>query len=160
RSSGEFSRMVGDFERTGDQLTQITAAMEQLTASNGHVHESVTQVHALSNEVAGSMESSERSALLLSEATESVQELVSRFKIGRCSFDYNVERVRDLLDAVQKRLAGFESEGVNIWDQNYRPIANTNPQKFDVGYVSAFEREIQQLTEEALSRLKGGVYVL
>ncbi|MBS1131502.1 MAG: methyl-accepting chemotaxis sensory transducer, partial [Proteobacteria bacterium] len=58
RSSTEFQRMVGDFERTGDQLNQIAAAMEQLTATNGQVHEAVTQVHDLSLEVSGSMQAS------------------------------------------------------------------------------------------------------
>ena len=83
RSSGEFNRMVSDFEQTSDQLNQIASAMEELTATNGQVHDAVVQVHALSNEVSGSMQSSEQSTAKLTSATESVQELVSRFKIGR-----------------------------------------------------------------------------
>ena len=160
RSSSEFDRMVGNFERTGDQLNQIAAAMEQLTATNGQVHEAVTQVHALSNEVSGSMKSSETSTLTLSRATESVQELVSRFKIGRGSFDFNVDQARKMLDKLQDRLSVLAKHGVDIWDQNYRPIAKTNPQKYDVSYAAVFEREIQPLAEEALANLKGGVYAL
>ena len=160
RSSSEFDRMVGNFERTGDQLNQIAAAMEQLTATNGQVHEAVTQVHALSNEVSGSMKSSETSTLTLSRATESVQELVSRFKIGRGSFDFNVDQARKMLDKLQDRLSVLAKQGVDIWDQNYRPIAKTNPQKYDVSYAAVFEREIQPLAEEALANLKGGVYAL
>ena len=152
--------MVGNFERTGDQLNQIAAAMEQLTATNGQVHEAVTQVHALSNEVSGSMKSSETSTLTLSRATESVQELVSRFKIGRGSFDFNVDQARKMLDKLQDRLSVLAKHGVDIWDQNYRPIAKTNPQKYDVSYAAVFEREIQPLAEEALANLKGGVYAL
>jgi len=160
RSSGEFSRMVGDFERTGDQLTQIAAAMEELSATNAQVHEAVTQVHGLSAEVSGSMQSSERSTLALSEATESVQELVSRFKIGRGTFDVIVDQARAYLEATQNKLAELERQGVNIWDQNYRPIPNTNPQKYDVSYATAFEREVQPVAEAALARLTGGVYCL
>ena len=160
RSSGEFQRMVGDFEKTGDQLNQIAAAMEQLTATNGQVHEAVTQVHDLSLEVSGSMRSSEQSTQTLSQATESVQELVSRFKIGRGSFDFNVEQGRYFRDAVQDCLASLAASGVNIWDQNYRPIAGTNPQKYEVSYCAAFEQKMQPLLESALSSLKGGVYSL
>ena len=160
RSSDEFQRMVGDFERTGDQLNQIAAAMEQLTATNGQVHEAVTQVHDLSNEVAGSMRSSEQSTQTLSQATESVQELVSRFKIGRGSFDFNVDQAQSFRNAIQECLAGLAASGVNIWDQNYRPIPNTNPQKYDVSYCSAFEQRVQPLLEAALGKLKGGVYTL
>jgi methyl-accepting chemotaxis protein len=160
RSSGEFSRMVTDFERTGDQLNQIASAMEQLTATNGQVHEAVTQVHALSNDVSGSMKSSEKSTQMLSQATESVQELVSRFKIGRGAFDFNVDQARKTLVLLEEALSAMAKRGVNIWDQSYRPIPQTNPQKYEVSYTRNFESEIQQLTEQALSSMKGGVYFL
>lgn len=160
RSSGEFNRMVSDFERTGDQLNQIASAMEELTATNGQVHEAVTQVNALSNDVAGSMRSSEKSTHTLSKATESVQELVSRFKIGRGAFDFNVDQARKTLLLVETTLSAMAKRGVDIWDQNYRPIPKTNPQKYEVSYTKDFENEIQQLTEQALANIKGGVYFL
>ena len=65
RSSEEFNNMVGNFGHTADQLNQIAAAMEQLTATNGQVHDAVTQVQGLSSEVAGSMKASEQSTLTL-----------------------------------------------------------------------------------------------
>lgn len=160
RSSGEFNRMVGDFERTGDQLNQIAAAMEQLTATNAQVHDAVSQVHDLSNEVAANMKASEKSTLTLSQATESVQELVSRFKIGRGSFDYNVDKARSFRDAIQNCLGALAGSGTDIWDQNYRPQPNTNPQKYEVSYCRVFEQQVQPILEEALAALKGGVYAL
>jgi len=160
RSSGEFQQMVGNFERTGDQLNQIAAAMEQLTATNSQVHESVRQVHDLSVEVAGSMKASEETTQMLSQATESVQELVSRFKIGRGAFDFNVDKARLFRDTVQDKLAEMAGRGINIWDQNYQPQPNTNPQKFQVSYCSAFEQQMQPLLESALTSLRGGVYAL
>ncbi|MDD2664790.1 MAG: methyl-accepting chemotaxis protein [Dechloromonas sp.] len=160
RSSVEFRRMVGDFERTGDQLNQIASAMEELTATNAQVHEAVAQVHELSIEVAGSMQSSEQSTQTLSQATESVQELVSRFKIGRGAFDFNVERARLFRDTVQDKLDALSRSGVDIWDQNYRPQPGTDPQKYEVSYCRAFEQQVQPLLEEALSGLRGGVYAL
>ena len=160
RSSGEFQRMVGDFEHTGDQLNQIAAAMEELTATNAQVHEAVIQVHELSREVSGSMKSSEQSTQTLSQATESVQELVSRFKIGRGAFDFNVDQARRFRDTVQKRLGELAARGVDIWDQNYRPMPRTNPQKYEVGYCAVFEQEVQPILESALADLRGGVYTL
>lgn len=160
RSSTEFQRMVGDFERTGDQLNQIAAAMEQLTATNGQVHEAVTQVHELSLEVSGSMQASEESTQTLSRATESVQELVSRFKIGRGAFDFNVDQARNFRDAIQRRLEQMANEGVNVWDQNYQPQPGTNPQKYEVSYCRAFEQQIQPILGSALAGLQGGVYTL
>lgn len=159
-SSEEFDEMVGNFGHTADQLNQIASAMEELTATNGQVHEAVTQVQVLSEEVAGSMRASEQSTLTLSQATESVQELVSRFKIGRGSFDFNVDQARAFRDAVQKRLNEIAGRGVDIWDQNYRPQPKTNPQKYEVSYCPAFEQQLQPLLEDALSSLRGGAYAL
>ena len=160
RSSGDFQQMVGNFERTGDQLTQIAAAMEELSATNSLVHDSVRQVHDLSVEVVGSMKDSEQTSQMLSKATESVQELVSRFKIGRGAFDFNVDKARLFRDRVQDKLAQLAASGVNVWDQDYRPQPETNPQKYLVSYCTVFEQQMQPLFEEALGSLRGGVYAL
>ena len=160
RSSGDFRQMVGNFERTGDQLTQIAAAMEELSATNSLVHDSVRQVHDLSVEVVGSMKDSEQTSQMLSKATESVQELVSRFKIGRGAFDFNVDKARLFRDRVQDKLTQLAASGVNVWDQDYRPQPETNPQKYLVSYCTVFEQQMQPLFEEALGSLRGGVYAL
>ncbi len=158
RSSGQFRKMVEDFEQTSDQLAQIAAAMEELTATNGQVHDNVTHIHALSSEVSANMAGSQQSTVGLSEATESVQELVSRFKIGRGAFDYNVAKTREFRDAIQEKLSELAKRGVNVWDQNYQPIPNTNPQKYNVSYLPDFEREVQPLFEASLAQMKGGLY--
>ena len=46
-SSSQFGQMVSDFEVTNGQLLQISAAMEELSATNGQVHDSVTVIHTL-----------------------------------------------------------------------------------------------------------------
>ncbi|MGE5468324.1 MAG: methyl-accepting chemotaxis protein [Ignavibacteria bacterium] len=160
RSAGEFRKMVSDFEHTSDQLNQIAAAMEELTATNGQVHDAVTQVHSLSAEVTGSMKSSEESTLTLASATESVQELVSRFKIGRGAFDYNVDKARMFRDAAEQKLTELAGRGVDIWDQRYKPIPGTSPQKYEVSYLRVFEQEMQPLLENCLQALKGGNYAI
>ena len=152
--------MVSDFETTSDQLAHIATAMDQLNATNGSVHEAVIQLHQLSSEVSGSMTSSEKSTIVLAEATESVQEIVSRFKIGRGAFDFNVERAREFRDDIQVKLNGLKNSGINIWDQNYRPLPGTNPQKYEVSYLHAFEQQVQPILEECLTKLQGGIFAL
>ncbi|MBK9445907.1 MAG: methyl-accepting chemotaxis protein [Betaproteobacteria bacterium] len=160
RSSGQFRQMVEDFERTSDQLNQIASAMEELTATNAQVHDNVSEIHQLSNEVATNMTGSQQSTVDLSQATESVQELVSRFKIGRGSFDHNVDEGHEFRDAVQAKLDEMKRRGVNVWDQNYTPIPGTDPQKFNVSYAADFERDIQPVLEAAVGKMKGGIYCI
>ena len=160
RSSDQFTLMVKDFEHTGDQLIQIAAAMEELSATNGQVHGSVTQIHNLSGDVSKNMEGSEKSSLTLAAATESVQELVSRFKIGRGTFDHNVDVARHFRDALQAKLEDMKRRGIDVFDRNYRPIPGTNPQKYSVGYESAYMQECQQLLDDALTKVTGGSYAV
>ncbi|MCP5269260.1 MAG: methyl-accepting chemotaxis protein [Zoogloeaceae bacterium] len=160
RSSVQFRQMVSDFERTSEQLTQIAAAMEELTATNAQVHDNVTEIHALSNEVAQNMTGSQQSTVDLSKATEAVQELVSRFKIGRGAFDHNVDAGHVFRDSIQNKLEELSGRGVNVWDQNFTPIPGTNPQKFNVSYVGDFEREVQPILESSLGMMKGAVYTI
>ena len=161
RSSDQFRQMVGDFEGTSDQLIQIATAMEELTATNAQVHENMHLVHGLSAEVSQNMANSEKSAEGLSQATESVQELVSSFKIGRGAFDYNVDVVRKFRDDLQNKLEEMRKRGVNVMDRNYQPIMpKTNPPKFNVSYADEYIRECQGLLESALANMKGGVYAV
>ncbi|MDO8933191.1 MAG: methyl-accepting chemotaxis protein [Rhodocyclaceae bacterium] len=160
RSSGEFQGMVADFERTSGQLNQIATAMEELTATNGQVHDAVNQVHALSSEVAQSMRTSAETTLTLSAATESVQELVSRFKIGQGAFDFNVDQAHLFQSAIRAKLEELARTGTDIWDQRYKPISGTKPQKYEVGYLRAFEQHLQPIFESCLAALKGGIFAI
>jgi methyl-accepting chemotaxis protein len=135
--------------------------MEQLTATNAQVHENMHLVHTLSAEVAQNMASSEKSSEGLSKATESVQELVSSFKIGRGAFDFNVDVVRKFRDEVQQKLESMRQRGVDVMDRNYRPLPQkTTPPKFSVAYEEDYVRECQGLLESALANMKGGVYAV
>ncbi len=160
RSSEQFRGMVQDFEHTSDQLNQIAAAMEQLSATNAQVHGNVTQIHTLSADVSRHMSDSERSAVELMQATEGVQELVSRFKIGRGTFDYNVEQVRAFRDRIQAALEAMRQRGIDVFDRNYRAVAGTNPQKYRVAYDEDFMRDCQGLLDDALANIKGGAFAV
>lgn len=160
RSSHQFEKMVDDFGQTNGKLLQIAAAMEELTATNNQVNDNVTSIHELSTEVASNMTDSEKSAGSLAAATESVQELVSRFKIGRGAFDFNVDVAHKFQEAIQNMLGGLQKRGVNIWDNNYKPIPNTNPQKYDISYIKDFERDIQPILENHAQMAKGAMYAI
>ncbi|HZV55561.1 MAG TPA: methyl-accepting chemotaxis protein [Rhodocyclaceae bacterium] len=160
QSSSDFRNMVADFERTTDQLSQIATAMEQLTATNSQVHEAVNHVRDLSAEVAQSMNASEQTTLTLTAATESVQELVSRFKIGRGAFDFNVDEAHKFQQAAKLRLEDLAGQGVDIWEQRYQPIPGTRPQKYEISSLAAFQQHMQPVLEKCLASLNGGIFAI
>ncbi|HEY6898430.1 MAG TPA: methyl-accepting chemotaxis protein [Rhodocyclaceae bacterium] len=153
RSASQFETMVDDFERTGEQLLHIAAAMEELSATNNQVHENVTVIHSLSGDVARYMEDSEARTADLANATEGVQELVSRFKIGRGAFDLAVDRTRVLRDKVQVQLNEMARGGTDVFDTRYQPIGTAKPQKYKVSWGDEFGRRCQGLLEECLASI-------
>ncbi|NMF89786.1 methyl-accepting chemotaxis protein [Aromatoleum petrolei] len=160
RSATQFQFMVGEFETTGEQLLQIAAAMEQLSATNAQVHDNVTAIHDLSGTVAGHMEESEACTHKLARATESVQELVSRFKIGKGEFDHAVEQARIFRDRVQAQLEDMKNNRFDVFDRRYQPIPDTYPQKFKVSWGDEYTRRCQKLLDECLAAIPGCTYAV
>jgi methyl-accepting chemotaxis protein len=160
RSAEQFEHMVGEFERTGEQLLQIAAAMEELSATNAQVHENVTVIHDLSGSVAVNMEESEKRTRDLSQATEAVQELVSRFKIGKGAFDRVVDQTRVFRDKVQAQLEEMAAGRVDVFDRRYQPIPNTNPQKFKVSWGDEYGRRCQRMLDDSLTTVPGAAYAV
>ena len=160
RSAAQFEHMVGEFERTGGQLTQIATGMQSLTETNDHVHANVTDIHQLSMEVAGQMDSCEQRTVGLTSSTEAVQELVSRFKIGSGAFDQLVNETRTFRDRVQGELEQMAAARIDVFDRNYRPVAGTNPAKFKVSWGDEFTRRCQRILDESLERARGAVFAV
>ncbi|MBV2264899.1 MAG: methyl-accepting chemotaxis protein [Thauera sp.] len=160
RSATQFEHMVGEFERTGGQLSQIAAGMASLTETNAHVHANVTDIHHLSAEVAGRMEHCEQRTLALTKSTEAVQELVSRFKIGSGTFDLLVNEARSFRDRVQAELEQMAAAHVDVFDRNYRPVPGSNPAKFRVAWGEEFTRRCQHLLDESLEGARGAVFAV
>ena len=160
RSAEQFGHMVGEFERTGEQLTQIAGGMESLTETNGHVHASVTDIHRLSVEVAAQMDSCEKRTVDLTQSTEAVQELVARFKIGSGAFDTLVNESRRFRDSVQGELEQMAAAHIDVFDRNYRPVPGTNPTKSKVSWGDEFTRRCQRMLDETLERARGTVFAV
>lgn len=160
RSADGFRTMVNQLEGSSAQLLEIAHAMEKLSATNTQVHENVSVIHELSSDVTAHMHKSELSAVVLAQATEAVQELVSRFKIGHGSFDFAVDRAKLFRDQVQEALQAMSAMGVSIFDRHYQPISNTNPQKYKVTWGEEFGRRCQGFLESCLKDIPGCVFAV
>ncbi|WP_424194552.1 hypothetical protein ACMYR3_03475 [Ampullimonas aquatilis] len=106
------------------------------------------------------MQASEICTAELSEATEAVLELVSRFKIGKSNFDRIVEQARLLRDGLQIQLFNLSQKGFNIFDKNYQAFGNSIPQKYRVSWGDTYTEYCQQLLEDCLAKLPEAIYAV
>ena len=160
RSARQFENMVADSERSGQQLHNIATSLEELYATNSQIHESVSNIHRLSADVAHHMDDSTVRAAGLTKATEGVQELVSRFKIGTGAFDLAVDQAHHLRDSIQAQLDEMSRVGIDIFDRRYQPMGKSKPQKYSVSWGDEYTRRCQSLLENCLNSIPKCIYAV
>ncbi|MDV7398601.1 hypothetical protein RZS08_44765, partial [Arthrospira platensis SPKY1] len=92
--------------------------------------------------------------------TELIQELVSRFRIGRGVFDDAVIRTRKFREQIQEQLEGIAAQGIDVFDRNYQPIKGTNPPKFKVSWGDAYGQRCQAILDNSLSSIPNAAFAV
>ncbi len=160
QAASHFEHMVADFQSTNEQLHGIQGTMTTLAELNGVVHQRAGSVKELSREVAEDMTRCFERTGKLAEATEQIQEQVSRFKIGRGAFDLAIDRTRQFRDQLVLALERIHAQGTNIFDQDYRPVPGSNPQKYNVSWGDAYDRACQKLLDDCLANIPGAAFAV
>lgn len=159
-ATDNFRHMIGGFEAANDQLIKIAAAIEELSTNNAEVTHKVNNINTLSQEIASDMNASAASIDTLNGVTETMLELVSRFRTGNSAFDEVIAAARTVRDEYQQHIQTMKDRGVNVFDSQYKPIPNTNPQKYLTDYSEAFIREFQPFVDKVQQRFSNAIYCL
>ncbi|BCS52620.1 methyl-accepting chemotaxis protein [Geobacter sp. SVR] len=159
-TSRHFEHLVGDSENNSSQLSRIAAASEELSVTTAETSRQVADVHALSCDVLGNLEQSNTLSSSLQEVTEKMLEVASRFRIGRGEVEDLIGRAAAYRDVLRARMEEIAARGIDVFDRNYRPVPNTNPQKFSVAYNDSFDRELQPMFDKGLEIFQGAIYSL
>ncbi|SHM12823.1 methyl-accepting chemotaxis protein [Phytopseudomonas punonensis] len=157
RATGHFEAMIGDFESTTSKLAEIAEHIQQVADANTGINDRVTQIHADSQAIDQRMQSSATATRDLSGVAERVQELLGRFVLGHGELDAAITRATQCRDALQTRLATLQREGVNLFDQNYKLIANTDPKQYLTGYTERFAQICQEEIDKLTKGTPGGI---
>jgi len=152
RATGHFETMISDFESTNGKLAEIAEHIQQVADANIGINDRVTQIHADSQAIDQRMQRSATATRDLSAVAERVQTLLGRFVLGEGELDAAITRATGCRDALQARLATLQREGVNLFDQNYKLIPNTDPKQYLTGYTERFA----QICQEEIDRLTKG----
>jgi len=159
RASEHFAKMVRDFEENTAQLSGATTAVEGISITSQEIHHQAQDIQSLSVVANRRLQEANRYSVDMNRATESLLEQVSRFRTGTGELEGVIELVAHWRDAIQARILELANRGVNVFDRDYRPVPQTNPQKFLTTYSEAFARDLQGLFDEARKAL-GSTYSL
>ncbi|MBK7293263.1 MAG: methyl-accepting chemotaxis protein [Holophagaceae bacterium] len=157
RASEHFGKLVRDFEENSAQLTGATSAVGSISGTSVEIHQQARDIQSLSVTAEGRLQESTRFSGDMNRATERLLELVSRFRTGTGELESVIQRTLRWRDAMEARIQELAARGVDVFDQSYRPVPDTNPQKFTTSYAAVFARELQPLFDEARRDL-GSIY--
>ena len=155
RAALSFSAMVDNFTATTGELQGIATAMHQLETANRGIMSHVEEIDALSRTVGEGMRVSRDCSHTLTLCTEGILASGARFKLGTGKFESILGQCQAYRDRAQDILKQHADRGVNVFDQNYRPIANISPAKYETAYDKLVENELQTLYEDVLDTLPG-----
>jgi methyl-accepting chemotaxis protein len=144
-----FDNLVHDFEQNTIRLSEAASAIEELSMTNIEVNRQVQDIHGLSREVAGRLDDSQSLSGNMNSATEKLLEMVSRIKTGDDKLEAVVDQVAKWRDTIQAKIQEVASRGVDVFDKNYKPVPNTNPQKYVTAYSAAFTQALQTVVDDS-----------
>jgi methyl-accepting chemotaxis protein len=96
----------------------------------------------------------------LAAQTEAAQDVLAAFRTGGTAFDTLLTATQELAAEVGQVLASAVQRGLDIWDRDYRLIADSNPPRYHTVYDRAVDGALQGLYDRTLGSLKGCVYAL
>lgn len=160
RSSEHFAAMVGSFEQMSSRITSVSNGVAEVDSINHEVTGRASQIQDAARNVIQLAETSEESSKDLANATDRIKELVAKFRIGKGAYETMVARVQVARDDCAGILREAANRGLDVFDQNYKEIPNTDPQKFSTCYDDHVESQLQQVYDNLVADLDGAVFAL
>lgn len=156
----EFETVVSDLERVDRQTSDIIEAIREIHRTNADTTAHVDEINQLSSKTYDEMHESRQFVARLRGHTEQMHEIGAQFTVPGSTYDTLLSAVTAFRDRVQTCLEGFVERGVNIFDQVYRAVPDTDPQKFATGYDEIVESELQAIFDDMLERQPGLIFAV
>lgn len=157
----QFADLMVELEAVNDQLSGISASLEELSSTNTESHDHVVHITREAEAIKREMDEAQNVFLDLSVATEESQELLSHLVIGGGGFENTLCRGHQWAAEVSGHLKQLSDQGMNLFDSHYRC---RNPgetfEKFETTYTEAFEKALQPVFDRFISECPQFTYAI
>ncbi|MEI6305398.1 MAG: methyl-accepting chemotaxis protein [Deltaproteobacteria bacterium] len=144
-------------------IEQVATASEEQSATTADISQ---KIHHISQVAMGNFEMMKNTASAYEQFSEVVEQIygtVGRFSVG--NYHDNVKGyIRELhekaLSALSRALADRTLTIDALFDRNYVPVPNTNPQKYTTRFDAFFDRTISPFQEEIGNRDSKVLYII
>ena len=149
-----FETLAGKINQANNMINTITASIEEQSSSVEEVAQTVGYLANSVKEISTSLDAISVKSLDLSKMSSQAANILKKVKVGNY-----LEKVVDLANQGAKEMKEFIEDSIkkglisssDIWDRNYVPIPNTNPQKYHTRFTDFFKQYIQPLEDKYLN---------
>jgi methyl-accepting chemotaxis protein len=149
-----FETLAGKINQANNMINTITASIEEQSSSVEEVAQTVGYLANSVKEISTSLDAISVKSLDLSKMSSQAANILKKVKVGNY-----LEKVVDLANQGAKEMKEFIEDSIkkglisssDIWDRNYVPIPNTNPQKYLTRFTDFFKQYIQPLEDKYLN---------
>ncbi|KAA0891317.1 methyl-accepting chemotaxis protein [Oryzomonas rubra] len=136
-------------------IEQIATASEQQSATTQEISENIQSVSATANETFELTQATNEAFGTFSDLVEQIYGTVGKFSVGNYH-DTVKSHVREMegqvLAAIETALRDRTITLEALFDRNYVPVPNTNPQKYTTKFDAFFDRVISSFQEKAVGK--------
>ncbi len=148
-----FSELAGKISQANDMIINITASTEQQSSSIEEVSQTVLHMSQSVKDISEKLNGLSSKSIEISKISEQSQNILKRVKVGA-----HIERIAELAEkgvgeiirAIEDAVKSGEISSSDMWDRNYIPVANTNPQKYKTKFTDFIKRRIQPIEDKYL----------
>ncbi|BDV41712.1 methyl-accepting chemotaxis protein [Geotalea uraniireducens] len=148
---------------SNDMISQIATATEEQSATTAEISEKIHHVSGTAEVVNGKMEQTAGIFRELSETAEKIYATVGRFSVGNYHDTikrYATELRTRVTATLERQVADRRLTVDQLFSRDYRPIPNTDPQKYSTPFDRLFDELILPFQEEIIGQDAGIYYAI
>jgi len=153
--------VISGFKKLADKITQannmintITAATQEQSSSIEEVAQTVNYLANSMKEISNSLDNVSSKSLDLSKISEQSANILKRVRVGsplEKIVDIANQGAKEMVHTIENAIKKGIISSSDIWDRNYVPVPNTNPQKYKTRFTDFFKQYIQPIEDKYLN---------
>ena len=163
RASDQISSILSLANESSSMINSIATATEEQSATTSDIASKIHLVSETSQTIQTQMEKSVLTFGELTQTAEKIYTTVGKFKVGNYHDSvkaYAVELRDRAVEAIERAVSSGRIGKEALFSTDYKPIPNTNPQKFSTPFDRLFDEIISPLQEDIVGRDKRMYYAI